>query len=105
MTERETQIEALWTYEISTEKVLRRAVKKGFITQAEADEFSEKLFEQLDTKKIPGFLPSPLGEKMRAEDVRVNPYVSLTAIARGKKYPVQAISFGVGCGAIPQSST
>ena len=85
MTERETQIEVLWTYEISTEKVLRRAVKKGFITQAEADEFSEKLFEQLNTKKIPGFLPSPLGEKMRAEDVRVNPYVSLTEIAREKK--------------------
>lgn len=65
MTDREAQIEALWTYEISTEKVLRRAVKKGFITQAEADEFSEKLFEQLD-KKIPGFLPPSLGEKMRA---------------------------------------
>ena len=41
MTDREAQIKALWTYEISTEKVLRRAVKKGFITQAEADEFSE----------------------------------------------------------------
>lgn len=85
MTDREAQIEALWTYEISTEKVLRRAVKKGFITQAEADEFSEKLFEQLDTKKIPGFLPSPLGEKMRAENVQVNPYVSLTEIAKEKK--------------------
>ena len=48
MTERKAQIEALWTYEISTEKILRRAVKKGFISQAEADEFSEKLFEQLD---------------------------------------------------------
>lgn len=83
MTDRKAQIEALWTYEISTEKVLRRAVKKGFITQAEADEFSEKLFEQLDTKKIPGFLPSPLGEKMRA--VQVNPYVSLTEIAKEKK--------------------
>lgn len=85
MTDREAQIEALWTYEISTEKVLRRAVKKGFITQAEADEFSEKLFEQLDTKKIPGFLSSPLGEKMRAEDVRVNPYVSMTEIAKEKR--------------------
>lgn len=84
MTDREAQIEALWTYEISTEKILRRAVKKGFISQTEADEFSEKLFEQLDTKKIPGFLPSPLGDKMRAEDVRVNPYVSMTEIARGK---------------------
>ena len=85
MTSREAQIEALWTYEISTEKILRRSVKKGFISQAEADELSEKLFEQLDTKKIPGFLPSPLGEKMRAEDVRVNPYVSMTEIAREKK--------------------
>ena len=85
MTDREAQIEALWTYEISTEKILRRAVKKGFITQAEADEFSEKLFEQLDTGKIPGFLPSPLREKMCAEDVRVNPYVSMTEIAREKK--------------------
>lgn len=85
MTDREAQIEVLWTYEISTEKILRRAVKKGFISQTEADEFSEKLFEQLDPKKIPGFLSSPLGEKMRAEDVRVNPYVSLTRIAREKK--------------------
>lgn len=85
MTDREAQIEALWTYEISIEKVLRRAVKKGFITQVEADEFSEKLFEQLDTKKIPGFLPSPLGEKMRAGQVNVKPYVSMTEIAKEKK--------------------
>ena len=84
MTDREAQIEALWTYEISTEKVLRRAVKKGFITQAEADEFSEKLFEQLD-KKIPGFLPQSLVEKMRAEQVNVNPYVSMAEIAKEKK--------------------
>lgn len=84
MTDREAQIEALWTYEISTEKILKRSVKKGFITQEEADDLSEKLFEQLDTDKIPGFRPSPLGEKMRAEDVRVNPYVSLTDLAREK---------------------
>lgn len=85
MTAREAQIEALWTYEISTEKILRRAVKKGFISQAEADNFSEKLFEQLDTGKIPGFRPSPLREKVCAEDVRVNPYISMTEIAREKK--------------------
>lgn len=85
MTEREAQIEALWTYEVVTEKVLRRSVKKGFITQQEADEFSEKLFEELNTDNIPGFRPSPLGEKMRMEDIRVNPYVSLTEIAREKK--------------------
>ena len=63
MTEREAQIEALWTYEISHEKVLKRGVKKGYITQAEADEFSEKLFEQLNLQKIPGFRLSSLGEK------------------------------------------
>lgn len=51
MTDREAQIEALWTYEISTEKILRRAVKKGFITQAEADEFSEKM--ENDTRNNP----------------------------------------------------
>ena len=85
MTEREAQIEALWTYEVATEKVLRRSVKKGFITQQEADEFSEKPFEQLNTDNIPGVRPSPLGEKMRMEDIRVNPYVSLTEIAREKK--------------------
>lgn len=33
--------------------------EKGFISQAEVGEFAEKLFEQFDTKKIPGFLPSP----------------------------------------------
>ena len=85
ITDRETQIEALWTYEVSTEKVLRRAVKKGFITQEEADEFSERLFEQLNTDDIPDFRLSHLGEKMRMEDIRVNPYVSLTEIAREKK--------------------
>lgn len=85
ITDREAQIEALWAYEVSTEKVLRRAVKKGFITQEEADEFSERLFEQLNTDDIPGFRLSNLGEKMRMEDIRVNPYVSLTEIAREKK--------------------
>ena len=85
MTDSDAQIESRRTYEISTEKVLRRAVKKGFITQAEADEFSEKLFEQLDTKKLPDFLLSSLGEKMRAEQVDVNPYVSMTEIAKEKK--------------------
>ncbi|MTR44171.1 KilA-N domain-containing protein [Pseudoflavonifractor sp. BIOML-A13] len=85
MTERKEQIEALWTYEVATEKVLRRSVKKGFITQEEADDFSEKLFNQLNTDNIPGFRPSHLGEKMRMEDIRVNPYVSLTEIAREKK--------------------
>lgn len=85
MTEREAQIEALWTYEISHEKVLKRGVKKGYITQAEADGFSEKLFEQLNLQKIPGFRLSSLGEKMRTEGLCLNAYVSLTEIAKEKK--------------------
>lgn len=32
MTDREAQMEALWTYEISKEKVLKRLVKKGIMT-------------------------------------------------------------------------
>ena len=62
-------IEALWTYEIATEKVLWRSVKKGYITKEEADEFSEMLFEQLNTDNIPGFRLSHLDEKMQAEDI------------------------------------
>ena len=85
MTEREAQIEALWTQEISHEKVLKRGVKKGYITQAEADGFSEKLFEQLNLQKIPGFRLSSLGEKMRTEGSCLNAYVSLTEIAKEKK--------------------
>ena len=85
MTEREAQIEALWTYEISHEKVLKRGVKKGYITQAEADGFSEQLFEQLNLQKIPGFRLSSLGEKMRTEGSCLNAYVSLTEIAKEKK--------------------
>ena len=85
MTDREAQIEALWTYEISKEKVLKRLVKKGIMTQAEADDLSERMLEQLDTDKIPGFRLSPLGEKMRTNGSCLNPYVSLTEIAKEKK--------------------
>lgn len=85
MTDREAQIEALWTYEISREKVLKRIVKKGLMTQAEADELSERMLEQLDTNKIPGFRLSPLGKKMRINGSCLNPYVSITEIAKEKK--------------------
>ena len=85
MTEREAQIEALWTYEISKEKILKRLVKKGLMTQAEADEFSERIFEQLDTDKVPGFRLSSLGEKMRINGSCLNLYVSITEIAKEKK--------------------
>ncbi len=85
MTEREAQIEALWTYEISKEKVLKRLVKKGIMSQTEIDELSDRMLERLDTDKIPGFRLSPLGEKMRTNGSCLNPYISLTEIAKGKK--------------------
>lgn len=85
MTDREAQIEALWTYEISKEKVLKRLVKKGIMTQAEADNLSERMLEQLNTDKIPGFRLSPLGKKMRTSGSCLCPYVSLTGIAKEKK--------------------
>lgn len=81
MAERKAQINALWTYEVATEKVLGRSVEKGYITLKEADEFSEKLFAQLNTDNISGLRPASLGEKIRMENIRVNPYVSLKEIA------------------------
>ena len=53
MTDREAQIETLWTYEISKEKVLKRLVTKGLMTQAEADELSKRALEQLNLQEIP----------------------------------------------------
>lgn len=85
MTDRDDQIAALWTYEISTEKVLKQLVKKRIMTQAEADDHSERKLEQLDTGKIPGFCLSPLGGKMRTDGSCLNPYVPLTEIAEEKK--------------------
>ncbi|MEA5018691.1 MAG: hypothetical protein VB009_08295 [Erysipelotrichaceae bacterium] len=84
MAEREAQIKALWTYDVATEKVLGWSVEKGYITHKEADEFSEKLFAQLNTDKTPGFRPASLGEKIRMENIRVNPYVSLKKISLRK---------------------
>lgn len=47
-------IKTQWAYEISTEKILQCS-EEGPISPAKADKFSEKLFEQLNTKKISGF--------------------------------------------------
>lgn len=82
MADREAQIEALWTYEISKEKVLKQLVKKGIMAQAEADKLSEKMLEQLDTDKIPSFCLSPLGEKIHTRGPCLCPYVSIKEIAK-----------------------
>lgn len=48
MTEAEKRrAEAVWTYEISQEKVLKSLVAKGFFTQEHAGYLSDQFFEQL----------------------------------------------------------
>ena len=100
MTDREAQIEALWTYEISKEKVLTRLVKKEIMTQAEADDLSERMLEQLGTGKIPGFRLSPLDEKMHTNGSCLNLYVSCQ-----RKPPTQATSSKAGCRVILRLNT
>lgn len=55
------------------------------MTQAEADELLERMFEQLNTDTIPSFRLSPLGEKMRTNGSCLSAYAFLTEIAKGKK--------------------
>lgn len=61
MTDREAQTEALRTYEISKEKVLKQLVKKGLMTQTEADDLLERVLEHPDVQRIPGFCLSQHG--------------------------------------------
>lgn len=88
MTKDKKRIEAIWTYSISREKVLKRFVKKNIITQADADMYSQKMFEQLNVNDIPGFRRSSVGEAMIAKYISDgsldNTYMSLTEIARQK---------------------
>jgi len=51
MTDREAQIEALYTCELPSEKIVRQVVKFGFISQIRVDEFAYRLFMQLNLKK------------------------------------------------------
>ncbi len=85
MTEAEKRwAEAIWTYKISQEKVLKRLVEKGIFTQEHADYMSDQLFEQLNLLDVPGSHLSSIGEKMTNENCGHSPYVSLTDIAREK---------------------
>lgn len=85
MTEAERRrAEAIWTYEISLEKVLKRLVNKGIFTQEHADYMSDQLFKQLNMLDVPGSLLSSIGEKMINENCGRSPHVSLTDIARAK---------------------
>lgn len=85
MTDREARTEALWAYEISREKILKLIVKKGLMTQAEADGLSERMFEQLNTDNIPSFRLSLLNEKMCTNGSCLDPYISIAEIAKGKE--------------------
>lgn len=85
MTEAEKRrAEAIWTYEISLEKILKLLVNKGIYTQEHADYMSEQLFEQLNLLDVPGSLLSSIGEKMINANCGHSPYISLTDIAREK---------------------
>lgn len=85
MTDEEARAEALWTYAISHEKVLRQFVKRGVLPQEEADWMSDQLYEQLNLDDVPGFRISKLGEMMRSKYVPYNPFVSMTEIACEKQ--------------------
>ncbi len=76
--------EAIWTYRISQEKVLKRLVEKEIFTQEHADYMSDYLFEQLNLLDVPGSHLSSIGEKMINANLGHSPYVSLTDIAREK---------------------
>lgn len=85
MTDKEAQAEALWTYAISYEKMLRRFVERGVMPQEEADWLSDQLYEQLNLDDVPGFKISKLGEMMRSVHVSPHEFMSLTEIAREKQ--------------------
>ena len=54
------------------------------MTQEDADDFANWMYEQINLCEIPGSRISHLGEKMRSPDPCMNPYVSLTDIAQEK---------------------
>ena len=84
----EERAEAIWTYCISREKVLKRLVEKNIMPQDLADTLSERMLEQLNVNDIPGFRRLSVGEAMIAKHVQIvspdNTYMSLTEIARQK---------------------
>ena len=85
MTDEQAQAEALWTYAISYEKMLRQFVKRGVMPQKEANWLSDQLYEQLNPDDVPGFKTSKLSEIMRDENASPHFFVSLTEIAREKQ--------------------
>ncbi|EHQ88986.1 KilA-N domain-containing protein [Desulfosporosinus youngiae] len=85
MTEAEKRrAEAIWTYRISQEKVLKSLVARGIFTQEHANYMSDYLLEQLNLLDVPGSHLSSIGEKMINANRGHSPYVSLTDIAREK---------------------
>ncbi|ACV64581.1 KilA domain protein [Desulfofarcimen acetoxidans DSM 771] len=84
----EERAEAIWTYCIAREKVLKRLVEKNIMPQYLADTLSERMLEQLNVNDIPGFRRSSVGEAMIAKRIQIafpdNTYMSLTEIARQK---------------------
>ncbi len=85
MTERDKRkAEAIWSYTISVEKILKHLVEQGIQTQEEADYLSNLFYEELNVNDIPGCRCSNIGELMRSDGTIDKEYVSLTEIARSK---------------------
>ncbi len=84
----EERAEAIWTYCVAREKVLKRLVEKNIMPQDMADGFSERMLGQLNVNDIPGFRQSSVGEAMIAKRIQIvspdNTYMSPTEIARQK---------------------
>ena len=86
--EEEKRAEAIWTYCVSKEKILKRLVEKNIIPQDLADTLSDRMLEELNVNDIPGFRRSSVGETMIAKHIQIvspeDTYISLTEIARQK---------------------
>lgn len=85
MTEKQKRrAEAVWTYTISIEKVLKRLVENGIQSQEASDYMSDLLYKQLNIRKVPGCKVSDISEFMRSDRMVDKKYVSLTDIARSR---------------------
>ena len=88
MPEEEKRAEAVWTYCISREKILKHLVSKDLMTQDLADTLSERMLQQLNASFVPGFRSSSIGEAIIAKHIQIvspeDTYISLTEIARQK---------------------
>ena len=80
--------EAIWAYSINAEKLIERMLAKGYIDRKQADDFSAKMFEQINDDYLEAFIANGgYAEVIRTyfgSGTSKADYVSLTDIARTK---------------------